>query len=176
VSLEHLKESDVVDYLGAEFPGAHLASPLAGLIHRQSGGNPLFMTAIVRDMVDKGTITEEGGRWARTRPLPDIAPGVPATLQQMLEAQFSRLSATEQRTLSQASVAGDRFSVWAVTTPQLTTEEIENACEGLAERHQFIKAAGFKELANGTVSAHYEFRHALYREVVYRHLSEVSRS
>src|SRR5262245_8030551 len=134
------------------------------------------MTTIVRDMVDRGVIAQEGGRWAMTRPLADVALGVPATLQQMLEAQFSRLSVSEQHVLCRASVAGDRFSVWALTTPQLTTEEIENVCEGLVERHQFITAAGFQELADGTVSAHYEFRHALYREAVYRQLSEVTRS
>src|SRR5258707_15808735 len=135
------------------------------------------MTAIVRDMVDHDVIVEERGRWALSRPLSAVAPAVPASLQQMLEAQFILLSAAEQRILSHASVAGDRFSVWVLTTePDLTPDEIENACERLAERQQFLRAAGFQELANGTVSAHYEFRHALYREAVYRRLSDVSRS
>jgi len=53
---------------------------------------------------------------------------------------------------------------------------IEEICEGLAEKQQFIKAAGIQELPNGETSAHYEFRHSLYREVLYRHLSDVSRS
>ena len=177
LALEHLGDSDVADYLLAEFPRADFPPGLAGLIHRYSGGNALFMTAIVRDMVDHGVIVEERGRWALSRPLTAVAPAVPATLQQMLEAQFILLSAAEQRILSHASVAGDRFSVWVLTTePDLTPDEIENACERLVERQQFLRAAGFQELANGTVSAHYEFRHALYREAVYRRLSDVSRS
>ncbi len=177
LALEHLGDSDVADYLLAEFPRADFPPGLAGLIHRYSGGNALFMTAIVRDMVDHDVIVEERGRRALSRPLTAVAPAVPATLQQMLEAQFILLSAAEQRILSHASVAGDRFSVWVLTTePDLTPDEIENACERLAERQQFLRAAGFQELANGTVSAHYEFRHALYREAVYRRLSDVSRS
>jgi hypothetical protein len=44
------------------------------------------------------------------------------------------------------------------------------------EKQQFIKAAGIHELANGEFSAHYEFRHSLYREVLYRQLSDVNRS
>src|SRR5262245_5379761 len=148
VSLEHLEESDVADYLSAELPEAHFPSDLAGLIHRQSGGNALFMTAIVRDMVDKGALAEKGGRWTLTRRLADLAPEVPATLQQMLEAQFTRLSASEQRILSDASVVGDRFSVWALARePHLAPDEIENVCEGLAERQQFLQPAGFHELA-----------------------------
>src|SRR5262245_24493078 len=175
--LDDLQESDVAEYLGAEFPEADFPPGLAGLIHHQSGGNALFMTAIVRDMVDKTVIAENGGRWSLTRHLAAVAPEVPATLQQMLDAQFTRLSASEQRILRHASVAGDRFSVWALTAePHLTSDEIENVCEGLCERQQFIRPAGFQELTNGTVTAHYEFRHALYRESVYRGLSDVSRS
>ena len=176
LTLEHLDEAEIADYVGAEFPEAEFPSGLAGFIHRHSGGNALFMTAIVREMVDNGTIARAAGRWVMTRPLADVALGVPGTLQQMLEAQFSALDATEQRVLSHASVAGDRFSVWALATSQLTSEEIENVCERLVERHRFITAAGFQELTDGTVSAHYEFRHALYRESVYRQLSEVTRS
>ena len=175
--LGDLEESDVAEYLSAEFPEADFPPGLAGLIHRQSGGNPLFMTAIVRDIVDKAVVAENRGRWTLTRHLADVAPEVPATLQQMLDAQFARLSASEQRILRHASVAGDRFSVWALTTePHLTSDEIENVCEGLCERQQFIRPAGFQELTNGTVTAHYAFRHALYRESVYRSLSDVSRS
>jgi DNA-binding winged helix-turn-helix (wHTH) protein/tetratricopeptide (TPR) repeat protein len=177
IPLEHLRQSDVADYLSTEFPGADLPSGLAGLIHRHSGGNALFMTAIVRDMVDKGVVAEDGGRWTLTRRLANVAPEVPASLREMLDAQFTRLTASEQRILSHASVAGDRFSVWAVTSePDLTSDEIENVCERLGEREQFLRSAGFHELPNGTVSAHYEFRHALYREAVYRRLSDVARS
>jgi predicted ATPase len=46
--------------------------------------------------------------------LETIAPSVPETLQQMLEAQFDRLSTPEQCVLKSASVAGERFSVWTI--------------------------------------------------------------
>jgi DNA-binding winged helix-turn-helix (wHTH) protein len=92
LALEHLDESNVGDYLVAEFRGTDFPSGLDSLIYRLSGGNALFMTTIVRDMVDKGVIVEENGHWALSRPLADVAPAVPATLQQMLGAQFVRLN------------------------------------------------------------------------------------
>jgi predicted ATPase len=102
---------------------------------------------------------------------------VPETLQQLIQVQFEQLSMSEQGILRSASVAGDRFSVWAVTGAlEIESSRIEDACEGLAEKQQFIKAAGIHELANGEFSAHYEFRHSLYREVLYRQLSDVNRS
>src|SRR5262245_14771732 len=177
VPLEHLAESDVGEYLEAEFPGADFPAGLGRLIHRQSDGNALFMTAIARDMADKRVVAERDGRWTLTRQRADVAPEVPATLQEMLEAQFTRLSAAEQRILSQASVAGERFSLWALMTERnLLPDAVENACETLGERRRFLRPAGVHELPNGTVSAHYEFRHALYRESVYRRLSDVTRA
>src|SRR5262249_16892247 len=110
-------------------------------------------------------------------PLEEIDLGVPETLQGMLEVQFDQLSVPEQRILKSASVAGEHFSVWAIAASvDMTPDKIEDLCEGLAERQQFIKSTGIEELSNGSVSAYYEFRHSLYRQVIYRRLSEVSRS
>ena len=109
--------------------------------------------------------------------LDDLEPNVPETLQQLIEVQFEQLDGVEQAILRSASVAGDRFSVWAITTAaELEAASIEDACERLAERELFIRAAGIHELASGEFSAHYEFKHSLYREVLYRRLSDVSRS
>ena len=37
-------------------------------------------------------------------------------LDQLIELQFKQLTPVEQRILRSASVAGERFSVWAITT------------------------------------------------------------
>jgi DNA-binding winged helix-turn-helix (wHTH) protein/tetratricopeptide (TPR) repeat protein len=178
VALERLAELEVAQYLAAEFAGGGtLPSDLAGLIYRRCGGNALFMVGIAHDMIKKGLIIQDEGGWRLTAPLAEIDPGVPETMQRMLDAQFDELSASEQRILRSASAAGERFSVWAITpTLDMTPDQVEDLCEGLAERQQFIQSAAIEELANGAVSAHYEFRHSLYRQVIYGRLSDVSRS
>ena len=177
IALDRLNEADVADYLHSEFENSNFPDGLAGLVYRQSGGHALFMNAIVQELANKGFIAQEAGKWKMTRSLEDVDPGVPETLQQMLELQFDRLSPTERRILKSASVFGDRFSVWAIDpTLENAESEIEALCEGLAEREQFIQSAGMEEIGEEGVSAHYEFRHSLYRQVVYRGLSEVSRS
>ena len=134
------------------------------------------MAAIVRDMVKKGFIAQTGRGWVLTKPLEDIDPGVPETLQQMLEVQFAQLSAEEQRILSSGSVVGERFSVWAIRpTLDLEADRIEDLLEGLAEKQLFVRSLGIQELPDGSVSANYEFKHALFRQVLYRRLSNVSR-
>ncbi|HEX6647908.1 MAG TPA: AAA family ATPase, partial [Pyrinomonadaceae bacterium] len=169
IALNRLKESDVANYLHREFEDSNFPDGLAGLVYRQSSGHALFMTAIVQELVTKGFIAHDDGRWSLTQPLQDVDPGVPETLQQMLELQFDQLSPTEQRILKSASVFGDRFSVWVVSpTVETPPREIEFLCEDLAEREQFIQSVGMQEIGDEGVFAHYEFRHSLYRQVVYR--------
>lgn len=177
ISLERLEESDVSEYLAIKFVGGDFPSGFANLIYRRSGGNPLFMVTILQDMVKKKLIAQADGRWTLRVALEDVEPSVPETLDQLIEMQFQQLSSLEQCILRSASVAGERFSVWAISTSaEFESGSIDDACEGLAERLQFIKAAGIHKLANGQISAHYDFRHSLYREVLYRRLSEVARS
>jgi len=177
IALERLEESDVIEYLAAQFVEERFPAEFARLICRHSGGNPLFMVTILQDMEKKGLIAQANEGWNLTVALEDVDPSVPETLDQLIEVQFQQLSDVEQRILRSASVAGERFSVWAITTlAEIDSEIIEEACQGLAERHQFIKPAGIHELANEQISAHYDFGHSIYREVLYRRLSEVNRA
>src|SRR5262252_1318673 len=177
IGLERLEESDVAEYLMSQFPDAQFPERLNTLVYRHSGGNALFMVEIVQEMVKRRLITQLEGRWVLTKPVEKIDPNIPETLQQLIQAQFDQLSSSEQSILQTACVAGERFSVWALTTTvKADASRIEAFCEGLAEKQQFIKPAGIEELANGVFSAHYEFRHSLYREILYRRLSDVSRS
>jgi len=77
------------------------------------------------------------------------------------------LKPEEQRALEAVSVAGRVFlpEVCAAAA-NLVPETLEDLCEELARRHHIIRSAGSEQLPDGTVSARYEFVHALYREVV----------
>jgi DNA-binding winged helix-turn-helix (wHTH) protein len=177
ISLERLEERDVVEYLARRFDGGGLPAEFARLIYRHSGGNALFMVTILQDLVKRGLLAESGGRLMLQAAIEADHLSVPETLDQLIEAQFQQLSAVEQRILRCASVAGEHFSVWAITTAaEMDPGAIEDTCERLASRLQFIKAAGIQELANAEISAHYDFRHSLYREVLFRHLSEGARA
>jgi DNA-binding winged helix-turn-helix (wHTH) protein/tetratricopeptide (TPR) repeat protein len=177
VSLERLEEVDVAKYICGKFVDGDFPAGFASLIYRRSGGNALFMVTILQDIVKKGLIGQVDGKWKLAAPIETVAQSVPETLDQLIDAQFQQLSAVEQRVLRSASVAGERFSAWAVSTAaEIDPGEIEDVCEGLAAKLQFIKGSGIKEQANGEISAHYEFRHSLYREVLYGRLSEGARS
>ena len=95
----------------------------------------------------------------------------------MLDLLFEQLNPEEQRILQGCSVAGERFSVWAASVILDTLPgAIDETCDKLAQRQQFIRFAGIHKAANGADSAHYEFKHALYRQALYRSLSSANRA
>src|SRR5262249_54507300 len=143
IAVEHLEESDIADYLAKTFAVDTLPEGLPAMIHQHSGGNPLFMAAIVQDMANKNLIVHERKRLLLTAPLREVDPGVPETLQQMLEIQVELLSPEEQRILEGCSVGGERFSVWATAEIlEMSPVLIEEVCDRLAKRRQFLRSAG----------------------------------
>ncbi len=202
ITLERLTESEVEQYLAGKFPGSGLPKLLGPLIHRRSDGNPLFMVAVADQLTEKGLIREDNGRWLATERMDRLDPGVPETLRQMLEAQVEQLTPVEQRVLRAASVAGRRFSAWAVSA--LVTEDadgdsgspagtnvspnaspnssfVEEVCEGLVSRQQVLRRSGVQEPPGGPGplyrnASQYEFRHILYREALYGQLPATRRS
>jgi DNA-binding winged helix-turn-helix (wHTH) protein/tetratricopeptide (TPR) repeat protein len=172
VALERFGESEIAEYLAARFPDSELPGGLAGLIRRHSDGNALFMVAILEEMVMKGIISNSQGRWMLTGQLDRIDPGIPETLRELLAISFDQLAPQEQNILKCASVAGERFSLWAVSSVlDIDVVQVEEICETLAARQQFIRAAGRRQLDGRLLSAQYEFKHTLYREFLYERLS-----
>src|SRR5258708_33301518 len=107
ITVERLEEADVAEHLAVAVADSDFPSGLAELIHHNYGGYALFMTGIVRDLAERGSIVQEGAKRVLTAPLQHIYPGIPAPLQQMLENQFEQLSAEEPQLLESCSVAGD---------------------------------------------------------------------
>jgi DNA-binding winged helix-turn-helix (wHTH) protein/tetratricopeptide (TPR) repeat protein len=177
IAIECLEEPDVADYLTKTFASESIPSGFSNMIHHNSGGNPLFMIAIVQDMLNKGLITHDRGKLTLTAPIQEVYPGIPETLQQMLEIQLEQLSPEDRRMLQIGSVAGERFSIWAASAMlDEPSSSIENRCDALASRHRFIRPSGIHMAPDGSPSAQYEFEHSLYRQAFYRSLSRLNRS
>ena len=177
IAIECLEEPDIADYLTRTFAVESIPSGFSSMIHHNSGGNPLFMIAIVQDMLNKGLIAEDRGKLILTAPIEEVYPGIPETLQQMLEIQLEQLSPEDRRILQICSVAGERFSVWAASAMMdEPPSSIENRCDVLASRQRFIRLSGIHMAPDGSHSAQYEFGHSLYRQAFYRSLSRLNRS
>lgn len=177
LSLEYLSEEAVSQYLAARFPRNGFPAGLARLIHERTEGNPLFMANVADYLQAKGSIAGPGGQWRLNVELADLEVGVPESIRQMIEKQIDRLSREQQRALEAASVAGAEFSVAAVAAGlEEDLMRMEEVCEELARRHQYLEAAGIGELPDGSVASRYRFIHALYQNVLYERTAGTQRA
>jgi predicted ATPase/DNA-binding winged helix-turn-helix (wHTH) protein len=168
VALGPISEAEVAQFLGLNSAGRNPSLELAKLIHRHSGGNPLFMVATLEHMRSHGLVSREAAGWRLTVPPDRIEVGVPDGLRRLIEARIERLSADERKVLEAASAAGATF-VARITAAaaNLDQEYFEDLCDGLSRRQQIVRLTGIHRFPDGSVSARYEFRHAIYRDVLY---------
>ena len=166
--LGFLTEAAVAEYLTVRFPRNHFPAELARVIHRHTDGNPLFMVNVVDYVVAQELIVEVDG-WGEVKVgVEAVEVGVPESLRRMVEQQIDGLSRAEQQVLEAASVAGAEFSAAAVAAGLEEEEvQVEERCEGLARRGQFLKSSGQSDWPDGTVAGRYGFIHPLYQNVLY---------
>jgi DNA-binding winged helix-turn-helix (wHTH) protein/tetratricopeptide (TPR) repeat protein len=177
IAPQPLSEAEVAEYLAAESPDIAVPEGLGAVVYRHSEGNPLFMTAALEHLTECGFLARASGGWRLARPLEDIRVGVPERLRTLIGAQIDRLSAEEQRALEGASVAGTTFSAGVTAAAaDLAPEATEDICNDLARRSHLVRATGFQQFPDGTVSSRYEFVHALYRDVLYERLAPARRA
>ena len=175
--LELLTAEQVAQYLalrcaaGADLPPT--IRELAQIMHERTDGHPLFMVTIVEHLLHRGVLREGPGQWHVEPEAAAAVLEVPASMRQMIEQQFDRLSPEEQRTLEVASVVGSSCAVAAVAAGlDLAMETVEDCCTGLVQRGHFLVASGIEAWPDGTVTERYDWRHALHQEVVYMRVPE----
>jgi DNA-binding winged helix-turn-helix (wHTH) protein/predicted ATPase len=175
LALEFLSEGAVGEYLVARFPDSSIPANLARLIHERTDGSPLFMANVVDYLVTQRLVAQVDGKWEFKIETEKIDLEAPENIRQMIEKQVDYLSREEQRVLQAASVAGAGFSAGAVAAAlEEEVVGIEDCCEELARRCQFLKTSRMSELPDGT--AWYGFIHTLYQNTLYHRISAARRS
>lgn len=175
--LEYLSEDAIARYLSVRFPTNRFPSELAGLIHERTEGNPLFMVNAVDYLVGEGLIVEQNSGWRLRMVLGEIELGVPENVLHLIEKQIERLDPQEQRVLEAASVVGMDCSVEAITAALAGDAlEIEERCEEISRRHQFLSPPRVVALPDGTITPRFKFNHMLYLDVIYRRIASTRRA
>jgi predicted ATPase len=162
-----LSPGAVEDYLAQRFADRMLPAGVGQLVHHRTEGNPLFMVNVVDYLEQQGVIANGEDEHVR-RMLEGRTIGVPESLRQLIVHHAEQLTAEDQDVLTAASAAGIEFSAATVAAGLgQSNDEIEMQCAHLAQRGQFLQAAGTAEWPDGTVAARYRFIHALYQNVLY---------
>ncbi len=164
-------------YLGARFPDGDFTAPLAQRVHAHTGGQPLFVVAVVEHLLSRGLILDTAPGWALATALDRIDLGTPQDVRRMIEAQLQRLSPAERQLLEVASVAGQDAAVpLLAATLDCDVADAEMRCDALARVSGFLRPSGFAAWSEDAVARSYTFTHDLYRQVVYEDIPESHRA
>jgi predicted ATPase len=170
--LDALCEAAVVAYLRQRCGTEPVPPDLPQLVHQRTGGHPLFLVTMVDELVRQRLLERVGDAGGSPEDLAVLRGVLPASLRQYIEQHLEQVSEADQALLEAASVAGSTFAVAAVAAGVTRAPEIlEARYTALARQGQFIQANGIETWPDGTVTACYQFRHALYHEVVYARVS-----
>jgi DNA-binding winged helix-turn-helix (wHTH) protein len=162
--LEPLSEAAVGEYLEARWP-RHCSPNVVQAIYEGSGGNPMFMVALLDDLEARRMVRLIDGAWQLFATMGDIRAHRPDSIRQLIDIQIDRLAPPHQRMLEAASACGLEFAVGAVAHAlETSVDDVENGCEGLAEQGRFVRYMGTDAWPDGTLQARYAFVHDLYRD------------
>ena len=172
LALDYLATADVREYLhgrfGKEFPD------LAGLIHQRTDGNPLFVAALVEELIRRGQLAPADGGWALGVAAERLELAVPEDLLEMVIAQFASLRPDERAVLEAASVAGVNFAPSTVARALgRDAEDVEDVAQHMARAHLFLNVAGGTE--DRSLPSRYDFRHALHHQAIYEQIPALRR-
>lgn len=174
--LGRLSGVEVEIYLSNRFAGAVLPPALPAIIHSRTEGNPLFMVGVVAHLLCRGAIEQTQGQWRIEKDAIALAARIPEGLGSLIEKQFDNLQKEERRLLEVASVVGREFgAATAAAVLEQPVEVVEELCDRLASRGQFVGESGIEEWPDGTIGGCYRFLHVWYREVIYERIAEARR-
>jgi len=166
IDLNPLGSDDVANYL-SERRGIVWTDRLVGQVHRQSGGNPLFMVTVADTLELTGAIGAQD----------EIDGRVPDSLRGLLDAQLRTLDYRQREILVAAAAVGVEFSSLAVAAVTgAAVDAVEAVCEQLASQGRFVRGCGVVDWPSGNVGQLYSFRHELYRKVLHETLAPPRRA
>jgi adenylate cyclase len=178
LALDFLSLADVERYLALEYPGHALPAEFSALIHEKTGGNPLFMVDLVRDLKDRAVVARDGsGVWTLGRSVPDVARELPETVRSTIARKLDRLDDTDRKLLTTASVQGHEFDTIVLSDVlALDPADVEERLDVLAGTHRLVKNVGTTECADRSLTVRYRFVHVLYQNVLYGSLQPTRRA
>jgi len=177
ISLPLLARADLDAYLTLTFPGHDFPAGFAEAVFAKTGGNPLFMTDLLRDLRNRGYIERTDAGWRLDRPLPDFLDDLPESVRGLIQHRIDRLDECDRLMLLAASVQGPAFDsapVARVLGCDPTT--VEDRLDALDRVHGLVRLEREREYADGTLTLRYSFVHAVYQNALYASLPPSRRS
>jgi AAA ATPase domain len=169
IHLDGLGEGDVLD-LVQELAGAELGEgerAYARVLHRETAGNPLFVSEVIRDLGGREEIAAAGAALGRGDPTAALA--APASLRELIAARAAGLGAEALAVLEAASVVGREFDMRLLArVAELDDERVADVLDGAERAALVVPVAGRP--------GRFAFQHPLTGRTLYDHLGAARRA
>ncbi len=143
---------------------SEVGSPLSAALHRETGGNPLFLEEVVRHLIETDHVLVGDEMQVRDLEALDL----PAGVRDVVVRRVRRLPPIVNDVLSLSAVVGfDVDAAFVARTIELPTDEVLAALDEATDARLVREAAGR--------IGHYTFSHALIRQTLYQTLGAATR-
>ena len=176
LALDGLPSDTVGAFLERHYPHHDLPAALAERLYEQTAGNPLFLLNALADLEQRGWLKEQDSIWRCSVDLDAISAAVPESTRDLIAFRLDQLSPDTRAMLETASLVGGTFATQTVAAAtERGCADVEAALDPLAHAALFLKKGDDIAWPDGTRGCHYEFRHALYRQVLLRGITPARR-
>ena len=144
----------------------NLPSSMKELILNKSQGNPFFVEEVIRSLIDRELVYQEGEDWKAREEISDL--DVPDMVQSLVLARVDRLEADSKNVLEYASVIGPLFKYRLLEHLVEKNGDLEGYLSELKERDLVYEERTVPEVE-------YAFKHVLTQEAIYQSIFVRSR-
>jgi DNA-binding winged helix-turn-helix (wHTH) protein len=172
--LGSLDRAAVVALLQQRFPGAERQTGLLHWLYEHTDGHPLFMVALLEDLAARGVLDRNSTGWQLSVPLAELSPQAPQGIRQLLLRSLEALEPADRELLEVTSLCAQPFATAAVAAALGQDPlAVEERCQALSQRDLFLRPTEPATWPDGTVTARFRFRHALYPAVLQEQVAPV---
>jgi len=174
--LRAFERRDVADYLAANYPEHRLPDEFVSLLHARTDGTPLFVAELMRQLVNRGVVSEENGVWTLVETIESVEAELPQSIRSVIQRTVDRLDESDRQLLVAASVQGAEFdSAIIAAALQRDSAAVEEQLDRLEKIHAIIRFVDERVLARRTPSLRYAFVHILYQNTLHATLRATRR-
>jgi class 3 adenylate cyclase/tetratricopeptide (TPR) repeat protein len=158
LSLSRLQPTQRAEMIAHLTEGKELPAEVAEQVMYRSDGIPLFIEELTKAVVESGLLTDAGGRYTVTAPLPALA--IPMTLNASLLARIDRLAMVRE-VVHLAAAIGRHFSHELISAVAgMPRHQLDDALEQLTSAELIFRHGS-------PPNVEYTFKHALVRDAAY---------
>jgi predicted ATPase/DNA-binding winged helix-turn-helix (wHTH) protein len=170
IALHGLDAPTVGVHVRTRFPQNNFPPELISVLCRVTGGNPLFLSILLDDLVARALICQRDGAWVLSTVVSEVATCCPDGIARLIDCQIDRLATAERNVLEVAGIAGTSFTAGAVAHAlDVEDEVVEQSCDSLSGELGLLRSLGTETWRDGTTQSRYEFRHTLLQQRAVAH-------